>query len=124
MLANYINERYPELSNISDQAEDLYKKAGFNTASYPYGFFTWMDRGDALIIGDLYTDQQYRAKGYAWTLFYDIKQLAKQLNKHVIIGLSEPHGVNQHLGVAAMTAAKFVRAYETSDIIIWIRGVN
>ena len=124
MLQEYINERYPELSHMSDQAEELYKAAGFNIASYFYGFFTWKACGDALIIGDIFTSKQWRPHRYAWSLFYDIKRLAKDLDKHVIIGLTEPNGVNQYLGVVAMKASKFKQAYESPKLVIWIRGVN
>lgn len=123
-LKEYISERYPAYSHLADEYAKSCQKSGVRMARYPHGFFTWKAQGDALLILDLFTNKDYRAKGYAWALFHDIKTLAKALNLNVIIGFSEHTGPNQHLGQEAMKAAGFTMAYDTLEQSIWLRGVQ
>jgi hypothetical protein len=122
MLNAYIAERYPHYSHF-DYAK-LCQLAGLKVARYPYGLFTWSSEGDALIVHDLYTASTSRAKGYAWSLFYDIKKLARALDKTVIMGFSEHEGPMQEFGIGAMKAAGFKQAFDTPERSVWIRGVQ
>lgn len=125
-LKSYISERY---GNLEIKDWDLKYNSFLNdheieTFEFPYGFFTAKQEGDALIVYDLYTIPKYRAFGYAWALFYDIKKLAQILKVNCIIGFSEHAGTKQELGRGAMTAAGFLEAFETAVAKIYFRGVN
>lgn len=125
MLKDYIKERYGiESPEFSEFYTAECQKDGTIAYTYPYGFFTAQLWGDALVVHDIYTAPEWRSKGYCWALFNDIKRLARENGKIVIIGFSEKVGLKQELGQKAMEAATFKKAYETDIATVYMRGLD
>lgn len=123
-LKAYITERYGDLGieNPSYKYAAWLCDHGYKTYETPYGFFIAKAKGDAFIVRDLYTTKEARKKGFAWSLFYDIRQLAKQAGSNVILGFSNEGGYGQEHGRKAMEAAGFVPYAKTETTTAYIRG--
>lgn len=119
---DYMAERYPEMS--AENYGLFLKKINATVHEYPYGFFIAAPKGDSLIVFDLYTTKEARKTGMAWALFYDIKRLAKRMNKSCILGFSEFGGSGKEHGKGAMTAAGFTHFLTTGTAEVFIKGVN
>jgi GNAT superfamily N-acetyltransferase len=130
MILDYIKDRYNEddfapltLEQVAEQLQFKYKEADIKTVKMGFGFFTYKSQGDALVIYDLFTTADKRSKKYAWKLFERIQEVARELNKSVLIGFSDVTGKNHEMGRGAMRAAGFVPSHTLTNKQVYIRGI-
>lgn len=124
-LKNYMTERYSkEYANQVFKYLSWIKENNIQIAESAYGFITFELKGDAVIIYDMYIEPKIRRLSKGWDLFKGVQQQAKKANKQVMITFSEKIGKNQELGIAAIKAANFIKAFETDIDTVYIRGAE
>lgn len=129
LFIEYINDRYAEVFENAEVGAYHYiewlENNGFSVLNRAYGFITYKFEGDACIIFDIHTAKEFRKTKKAWTLWNEMLGVIQQNPKcNVIIGFSEKLGTNHADGVGAMLAAGFVKAQETKEQDIYMRGTN
>jgi hypothetical protein len=128
MITDYIQERYPEFINASHTAViymDRLISEQYSSLVRGYGFIIYKFVGDACVIKDIYVKQEYRKTKKAWQLWTDMLYLIQATaNCHVVIGFSEYTGTNHSDGIGAMLAAGFIKAYDTEDRTVYMRGTQ
>lgn len=130
MYRDYINERYTDedlapysILEVAENFEEIYAQDGFQILKTLFGFVTYKFIGDAVIIDDLYVKPEWRSKKNAWKLHDVLLRQAQREGKRVMITKSEKAPKNRHLGLAAIKAAKFVKAYDLNEGELFIKGI-
>jgi GNAT superfamily N-acetyltransferase len=121
-VQQYLNELYGDRYKADDYLTKL-RERGIIVADVPYGFVSYELRGDALIIYDMYVNKLARKQKKAWQLFNQMKDLAQENGKTLLITFSDKANAKPSDGLGSINAAGFKKAFETKNLRVFMRGL-